>query len=338
MGLDDIHREVGAPAASGARGSDAASHSHRLIRTLGRSLDDLQSMAVFARVVDTGSFTAAARSLDSTTSAVSKRIARLEERLGVRLLERTTRALAPTEAGQVFHERCTRILRDVDEAELAVTEIGGAPRGTLRVTAASPLGDGHLGRTLGAFAVAHPELKVDIVFEDRKANLIEEGFDVALRGMELGSAADSSMIARKFGTVDRVVCAAPSYLARRGRPSSIDDLADHDCLHYTPIPLNREWSFKTAEGTRAPVTAPRLSMNSIAAMRDVAVAGAGLLRTSRLLVGQALAAGDLVILLEDHVTVDFGLYAVYPAGKQALPKVKAFVDFLLHDLAPRIAP
>jgi DNA-binding transcriptional LysR family regulator len=331
------------PPVSGARsnrngpGSEAPPHTARALRSLGRSLDDLQSMAVFARVVETGSFTAAARSLDSTTSAVSKRIARLEERLGVRLLERTTRALAPTEAGHVFHDRCARILRDVDEAELAVTEIGGSPRGNLRVTAVSVLGDGHMGPTLGAFAVAFPDLRVEVEFEDRKVNLIEEGFDVALRGMEIGASADSSMIARKLTTVERIVCASPAYLERRGVPATIDDLAHHDCLHYTPIPLHREWSFKTANGVRTPVVAPRLALNSVVALRGAAEAGAGLLRTGRLLVASSLQKGTLVPVLEDHVMVEFGLFAVYPAGKQALPKVKAFVDFLLRDLVPRLA-
>jgi DNA-binding transcriptional LysR family regulator len=293
-------------------------------------------MAVFARVVETGSFTAAARSLDSTTSAVSKRVARLEERLGVRLLERTTRALAPTEAGHVFHARCLRILRDVDDAELAVTELGGSPRGTLRVSAVSALADGPLGPTLGGFAVEHPDLRLEVEFDDRKVNLIEEGFDVAIRGMEIEGAPDSSMIARKLTTVDRVVCAAPSYLARRGTPTTVEELAQHDCFHYLSLPLHKEWSFRTPNGVRSPVTTPRLALNSVTALRGAAIAGAGLLRSSRLLVGGALESGALVAVLEDYAMVEFGLFAVYPAGKQALPKVKAFVDFLLAQLVPRL--
>ena len=201
----------------------------------------------------------------------------------------------------------------------------------------SGLGESHLGPSLGAFAVEYPELRVEIDLTDRKVNLIEEGYDVALRGLELDGSPDSSLIARKIAAVDRVVCASPSYLARRGVPASIDDLAHHDCLHYAPIPLHREWSFKTPDGVRTPVTTPRLAINSASALRGAAVAGAGLVRTSRLVVDGALRDGSLVAVLEEHASVEFGLFALYPAGKQALPKVKAFVDFLLRDLGPRFA-
>jgi DNA-binding transcriptional LysR family regulator len=302
--------------------------------SFGRSLDDLQAMAVFARVVESRSFTAAARTLDTTTSSVSKRVARLEERLGVRLIERTTRAFSPTEAGLAFHEHCARILRDVDEAELAVTRLGGSPRGTLRVSALSVLGEAHLGPLLGAFTVEYPELRLEVDLNDRLVNLVEEGFDVALRGMERGAAPESSLIARKLATVHSVICAAPSYLARRGVPTRIEDLADHDCLHYNVMPIHREWTFQTPEGPRSvPVTA-RLQVNSAAALRGAAIAGCGLVRTSRLAVSEALEAGTLVPVLEDYASVDFGLFAVYPAGKQGLPKVKAFVDFLARELSP----
>ncbi len=305
--------------------------------TFGRSLDDLQAMAVFARVVEAGSFTAAARSLDTTTSSVSKRVARLEERLDVRLLERTTRALAPTEAGLVFFERCALILRDVDEAEIAVTQLGGAPRGTLRVSALPALGEEHLGPLLGAFSAAYPELRVDIDLSDRKVNLIEDGYDVALRGMELGASPDSSLIARKLASVRGVICAAPSYLARRGVPRTLDDLADHDCLHFSPIPLQKEWSFETPEGPRSVPVTPRLQINSTVALRAAAIAGCGLLRTTHLAVSVAIRDGALVPVLEELSPVQFGLFAVHPAGKQALPKVRAFVDFLVEELSPRLA-
>jgi DNA-binding transcriptional LysR family regulator len=300
--------------------------------SFGRSLDDLQAMAVFARVVDARSFTAAARTLETTTSSVSKRVARLEERLGVRLIERTTRAFAPTEAGLAFHEHCARILRDVDEAELAVTRLGGAPRGTLRVSALGALGEAHLGPLLAAFTAEYPDLRLEVDLNDRLVNLVEEGYDVALRGMELGAAPESSLIARKLATVHSVICGAPSYLARRGVPTRLEDLADHDCLHYSMLPIHREWSFKTPDGVRAiPVTA-RLQINSAAALRGAAIAGSGLVRTSRLTVREAIEKGTLVPVLEDYASVDFGLFAVYPAGKHGLPKVKAFVDFLVREL------
>lgn len=305
--------------------------------TFGRSLDNLQAMAVFARVVESGSFTAAARSLDTTTSSVSKRVARLEERLDVRLLERTTRSLAPTEAGRVFFERCSLILRDVDEAETAVTQLGGSPRGTLRVTALPALGEEHLGPLLGAFGAEYPELRVDINLGDRRVNLIEDGYDVAIRGMELGALPDSSLIARRLATVRGVLCGAPAYLARRGVPATLDELVDHDCLHLTPIPLHKEWLFATPEGPRSIPVTPRLQINNTAALRAAAIAGCGLIRTSHVAVSVAIREGTLVPVLEPFVPVQFGLFAVHPAGKQALPKVRAFVDFLLRELSPRLA-
>lgn len=304
---------------------------------LGRNLDDFQSMAVFVRVLETGSLSAAARALGATPSAVSKRVSQLEEQLGVRLLERTTRALAATEAGQVFYERCARILRDVEEAELAVTEMGNTPRGTIRVSALTLLGEEHLGPLLGAFTARYPNLRVDVDLSDRKVNLVEDGYDLAIRGMEIGAIPDSSLIARKLATVNRIICAAPSYLARRGVPRSLADLVEHDCLHYTPIPLHKEWSFKTPEGMQAIPVVPRVQINSALALRGAAIGGSGLVRTSRLAVAQAIRDGALVPVLAEHESAEFGLFAVYPAGKHALPKVKAFVEFLLQDLSPRLA-
>lgn len=301
----------------------------------GRSLDDLQAMAVFSRVVELGSLTAAARALDTTTSSVSKRVARLEERLDVRLLERTTRSLAPTEAGLIFYERSARILRDVDEVELAITQLGGAPRGTLRISALNALGE-VLGALLGAFSIKYPDVRLDVELNDRQVNLIDEGYDLALRGMEIGATPDSSLMARRLAVVDPVVCGAPSYLARRGVPKRIEDLADHDCLHYSAVALHREWSFKLPGGVRTVPVTTRLQVNSIAALRGAAIAGSGLLRAPRLEVSEALRSGALVALLEAYAPTEFGLYAVYPAGKQALPKVKAFVDFLQEELPSRL--
>ena len=298
----------------------------------GQRIDDLTSLAAFVQVVELRSFTAAARASGTTTSSVSKRVARLEERLGIRLVERTTRALAPTEAGQAFYERSTRILRDLDEAELAVTQLGGAPRGTLRVTAGTLLGEGPLGPLLGAFSDAYPELSVEVDLSDRMVNLVDEGFDVGVRALELGAIPDSSLIVRRIATVGTVVCGAPSYLARRGVPATIEDLADHDCLHHGGLPLHREWSFKTPEGLRPAPVRPRLQINGAAALRAAAIAGHGLLRSSRVALHEAIRTGALVPVLEELDTIDLGLFTVHPAGKQGLPKVEAFVDFLAREL------
>ncbi len=302
-----------------------------------RNLDDLQTMAVFARVVETGSFTSAARSLATTTSSVSKRVAQLEQRLGVRLIERTTRSMATTEAGLTYYERCAQILRDVEQAEIVVTELGATPRGTLRVSAMTMLGEAHLAPLAAPFLALYPDLRLEVMLDDRSVNLVTEGYDLALRGMRPGATPDSSLIARRIANVNLVVVAAPSYLARRGVPQTPDDLATHDCLHYSVAPLQRQWQFMMPEGVRHAPVASRLAFNSLAALREAAIAGCGLTRTSILSVGEALRAGTLQLVLQDYAALDIGLYAVYPAGKQPLPKVKAYVDFLAVELPRRLA-
>lgn len=303
----------------------------------GRGLDDLESMALFARVMETRSFTAAARAFDTTTSSVSKRIARLEERLGVQLIMRTTRSLSATEAGLVLYERCARILREVDDAEQAVTQLGGAPRGTLRISSLTTLGEAQLAPLISKFLEMYPELRVELDVTDRRVNLVEEGYDLALRGMATTALPDSSLIARRIATVRAIVCAAPSYLERRGAPLTLDDLVDHDCLHYSVASLQQEWSFATPEGTRVVPVNARLQLNNFAALRSAAIGGAGLLRVPALAVADALRSGALRAVLEQYAPVEFGLYAVYPMSKQALPKVRACVDFLLSELAPLLA-
>jgi DNA-binding transcriptional LysR family regulator len=301
-----------------------------------RGLDDLQSMAVFVRVIELGSFTAAARALDTTTSSVSKRVARLEERLGVRLVERTTRSLAPTEAGLAFYDRCSPILREIDEAEDAVRTLGGTPRGRLRVTVGNVIGEAHVAPIVGAFLDEHPGLRMEIDFSDRLVHLIEEGFDVGIRGMRLGMQADSSLIVKRIATVDGVVCGAPSYLAQHGVPETIDDLVDHECLHYGEFPVERQWSFETPEGLRPAPIKSRITMNNISALRAAAIAGTGLIRAPFTLVSEAVRAGQLVCVLERYALTDLGIYAVYPSGRQASPNVRAFIDYLSEVLPKRL--
>jgi DNA-binding transcriptional LysR family regulator len=319
------------PARSGPRPAPT------LARDLDRGLDDLQAMMVFVQVVELRSFTGAARALGTTTSSVSKRVARLEERLSVRLVERTTRSLAPTEAGLAFYERCAAILRDIGEAEDAVRQLGGTERGTLRVTVGNLLGEGHVAPLVHTFLDAHPGLRVEIDFSDRLVNLIDEGFDLGIRGMRIGAREDSSLVAKRLATVDSVICAAPSYLAAHGTPETLDDLANHEILQYSAVPLARQWSFETPEGARVAATRSRIQMNSVGALRAAAIAGAGLLRAPLTSVSEAVRSGALVCVLGRYASVELGVYAVYPSGKQASPKVRAFVDFLAAALPRRIA-
>ncbi|APR81468.1 Transcriptional regulator, LysR family protein [Minicystis rosea] len=301
-----------------------------------RGLDDLHSMAVFARVVETRSFTAAAQALDTTTSSVSKRVARLEERLGVPLIVRTTRSFSPTEAGLLFYERCERILRDVGDAESAVAQLAGSPRGTLRVNALQMVGDMHIAPLLPRFLARYPDLRVELDLSDRKVNIVEEGYDLGIRGMPLGDLADSSLVARRLAGVRTVVCASPGYLAEHGVPRTLDDLVHHECIHCSAIPLQKEWSFTTPEGTRVVPVSGRLSVGNVTALRAAAIGGGGLIRTAAIAVSDALQSGALQAVLEEHASVEFGLYAVYPMGKQTAPKVRAFLDFLMSEIPQRL--
>lgn len=297
------------------------------------SLDDLQALAVFVRVVEHRSLTAAGKSLGVSTSSVSKRVARLEDRLGVRLLERTTRRVRLTEAGQTFYERCVAILRAVDDAEAAVTHIGGVPRGTLRLSAPTIFGERHIAPLLPDFLEQHPHLRVDVSFSDRFVNLVEEGFDAAVR---IGTLQDSSLKARKLARVDQLVVGSPGYFEARGVPRRPEDLADHECMMYGLTTVAREWKLQKGKRTHTPAVQGRVVMNHGGAIRAAAVAGAGLARLPRFIVDDALRDGSLRSVLDDYAGDPLEIVAVYPAGKQPLPKTQAFIRFLAKRLPERL--
>jgi DNA-binding transcriptional LysR family regulator len=294
---------------------------------------DVRSLQLFARVVETRSLTSAGRALDMTTSSVSKRIAGLEERLGVRLLERTTRRVSPTAAGTEFYERCARILSELDEAELSASELGGQPRGVLRALFSAALGDVHVAALASAFAALYPDLKLDFVLSDRAVNIVEEGFDLAVR---ISPLRDSSLVVRRLAADRTVVCGAPSYLARRGVPRSPEELRDHDCLHLCHLTLHEEWTLRADDAPRAAVRSPRAVFNHTGALREAAIAGLGLASVPSLAVASALRSGLLVPVLEEHTDRRLTVAAVYPSGKQRSPKVSAFVDFLSRELPARL--
>jgi DNA-binding transcriptional LysR family regulator len=299
------------------------------------ALDDLNALVAFVRVVDARSYSAAARQAGATTSALSKRVAKLEGALGVRLLERTTRRLAPTEAGAAFYERCLRVLDELGEAERAATRLGGGARGTLRMSAPVIFGELHVAPLVPRLLERHPGLGADLWLSDRYVDLVDEGFDLALR---IGRLADSSLAARRLGAVPAVVCASPAYLERRGVPRRPDDLAGHECLRYSLAGAGREWRLRGPDGReRAYAAAGRCSLNHGGAMREIALAGGGLAQLPLFLVAEALAAGRLRAVLDDYRPPDFGIYAVHPAGRAPSPKVRAAVDFFAEALPPRLA-
>jgi DNA-binding transcriptional LysR family regulator len=290
-------------------------------------VDRLAGMAVFARVIEAESFTAAARQLGMSKSAVSKTVAALEDRLGARLLNRTTRRLALTEVGRAFYERCARVLAEAEEAELAVARLQAAPRGTLRVNAPVSFGTLHLGPALADFMLRHPELKVDIEFADRFVDLIEEGYDVAVRIAQL---ADSSLIARRIADNRMAICASPEYWLRRGRPTEPHELARHACITYTYHRTPNEWSFAGPEGHfTVRVDGPLRTNNgevTLAALR----AGVGVGALPRFICGRDLASGQLEAVLTGWMPPPAGIYAVYPHNRHLSAKVRAFVDFLVE--------
>jgi len=291
-------------------------------------MDRLAALTAFAAVIETGSFAAAARRLGRSPSRLSRQIADLEAGLGVRLLHRTTRALTLTEAGQAYHEHVARILAELATADQSVGCLQAAPRGRLRVAAPMSFGIGHLAPLLPAFLEAYPEIELDLALNDRFVDLIDEGFDLAVR---IGRLADSSLIVRRLAPLRRVLCASPAYLAAHGIPATPDDLAARDCLGYSNMTPNEEWSFLHPEDGRPwPVRIkPRLRVNNGDALRLAALGGIGLGLLPTFIVGPDLAAGTLVPLLAPYLRQDGAIYAVYPPARHLSPKVRVFVDFLV---------
>ena len=286
-------------------------------------MDRMGSMVAFSRVVETGSFSEAARRLGLSKSQVSKLVAALEERLGAQLLHRTTRKLSLTEIGRSFYERCAQIVREADEAERVISHAQASPQGLLRVNAPMSFGQLALAPAVSLFLARHPELRVELVLDDRRLDAIEGSFDVTIRlAVRLP---DSSLVARRVGALRVVVCGSPDYLARRGVPATPDELAAHDCLVYA----NRErWQFQGAAGERAVSVSGRLLANNGEALREAARAGLGLAQLPSFIVGAELAAGELWPVLEAFEDPRAAIWALYSPTRHRAAKVKAFVDFL----------
>ncbi|KFA92399.1 LysR family transcriptional regulator [Archangium violaceum] len=284
---------------------------------------DLNELLVFAKVVQAGSFTVAARGLRMPKSTVSRKVSELEERVGAQLLQRTTRKLRLTDVGQAYYEHCARIVAEAELAELAVTRMQSAPHGLLRVTA--PLTFSFLGPIVAEFLKRYPEVQVELVCTDRSVDLMQEGFDLAVRA---GRLADSSLIARKLGNVERVVVAAPSYLQERGVPKSPKDLERHDCLVFGAGMEGNAWTLHSGNKSVQVSVRARLVVNEPDMLRAVAVAGAGIALVPTQPSDTDLTTGRLRRLLPDWSSSGAPVHAVYPSTRHHSPKVMAFVDFL----------
>ena len=288
-------------------------------------MDATSDLRVFVRVMDRGNFSLAASDLGITPSAVSKLISRLEDRLGVRLLERSTRRLALTPEGETFLARARRIVADIEEAEAEVARVRGAPRGKLRINAGTAFGLHQLAPALADFLARYPEIDIDLSITDRLVDLIDEQSDIAVRS---GHIPEGPFIHRKIADLQRVICAAPSYLAQRGTPRVGADLKGHDCIIVAGPGLNR-WPFKTRGGIDIVEVRPRVTTDDAEAAVRLAVEGAGIVRLSDVIVGGRLRTGELVALLTDvHHSEPYPLAAIYPAGRHRLPRVAVFLEFL----------
>jgi DNA-binding transcriptional LysR family regulator len=295
-------------------------------------MDKLTSMRAFTRVVQHGSFAAAARELRLSRSAVSKYVIELEQELGAQLLVRTTRSASPTENGQAYYERCIAILADLEEADLAVARLQSEPRGLLRVNAPMSFGTLHLGRAVADFMERYPQLQIQLVLGDQQIDPVQEGFDVTLRIADLPS---SSLIARKIAPARRVVCAAPSYLARRGTPEHPDDLRRHDCLAYGYLATGNQWKLTGADGDHWIHIPWTLCTNNGEVLRDAVVKGRGIALLPTFIVGADLQEGGLRSILTDYAAPEISVYAIYPQTRHLSVKVRAFIDFLIERFGGR---
>ena len=296
-------------------------------------MDRLTEMEAFATVVDQGGFTDAARKMGISKSAVSKHVSSLEACLGARLLNRTTRRVSPTEIGLAYYDRARRVLNDAGEADALVTSMQSAPSGLLRISVATDFGVNHLSPVLGDFLTEFPDITVNMVLNNRYVELISEGFEMAVR---IGELEDSTLKARKLTETTKRMIASPGYFAKHGRPEKIDDLNDHKLLHYSNQANSAVWKLTAPSGEKRQVrTAGWLTVNDGQSLLNACVGGLGIAYLPSFLYADALAKGLVEEAIPDLPVETQGIYAVYPPGRFTQPKVRAFIDFLVHALADK---
>lgn len=289
-------------------------------------MDRLQALRSFAKVVELGSFARAAERLSVSTSAVSRQVAELEATLEVRLLNRTTRKLSLTEAGQAYYERCVQLLADLDEADASVRSAAAVPKGTLRLTCGVSFGVRYLAPAIAEFSARHPQVLFDIDLSDRTVDLVDEGFDLAVR---IGNLGHPGLVARRVGWTRAVCYASPAYLARHGTPRTPADLAGHECLTYTHVPVPNVWTFVDRGGeTHEVKIAPRHRVNNGRMISALAMDGLGVAFEPDFIVAPDVRAGRLVPLLTDYEAPRAPIAAVYASRRHLSAKVRTFVDFL----------
>lgn len=287
-------------------------------------------MTVFTAVVDAGSFVGAAEALGLSRAAVSRLVGELESRLGVRLLHRTTRRLSLTDEGRIFHLRCKTVLAELDEAEAEVSARSGAARGLLKLNVPVTFGLLHLAPLWSEFMARHPGVVLDITLSDRVVDLVEEGYDMAVR---IGRLASSSLIGRQLSSTRMVLCASPGYLSAHGAPRHPRDLADHAVISYSLFSMGEQWEFEGPDGAVSVKVEPRMRTNSGDTCRQAALHDSGIVLQPSFLVGEDVEAGRLVELMPEYRSVELGIYAVYASRQHVSPKVRLLIDHLLRALA-----
>lgn len=298
-------------------------------------MQSLTDIAIFVKVVELSSFTAAAEALEMSQPVVSKAVTRLEEKLGARLLNRTTRRLSLTEAGSELYRRSVRALEEIENAELEVARFQTEPRGTLRVSAPMSFSILQLGAKLQSFLERYPGVSVELNLDDRQVDLVEEGFDVAIR---IANLRDSNLVARKIVPCRQVICASPAYLQKHGTPERPEDLLEHNCILYSFLTNAREWRLTDEQGeTHVVPLKGSLQTNNGLVNRAAALSGTGIVMLPTFYLGDQLRSGELKPVLCKFRPADIAVYAVYPERRNLSPKVRAFVDFLAQTFGPEPA-
>jgi DNA-binding transcriptional LysR family regulator len=291
---------------------------------------DLNDIVMFARVVEAGSFTAAARLLGMPKTTVSRRVATLEREVGVRLLQRTTRSLNLTDAGRLYYEQSSLALRTIEEANLQLAEARTEPSGTIRISSPVGFGGHFLTAMVFDFLTAHPKTRVELRLTDDRLNLVEHGIDLAFR---TGILADSTLIARKLGATYRILCASPAYLARRGVPAVPADLARHHCVIAGPSTANAHWVLDGPKGQETVTVSGRFAANEMQAVIAAAMADYGIAQMPHGVAEVPIKDGRLCRVLDGYTTPAGGLYVVYPSSRHLSPLVKAFIELAANRIS-----
>ncbi len=297
-------------------------------------MSSFSNLELFVKTIEVGNFSALGRQLHMAPSSISRQINTLEEELGVRLLQRTTRSISLTEAGQIYFERVSKILGDLEEAQLAITQLQANPRGVLRLNIAIPFGERNIVPLIPEFLALYPDMKIDLVLEDRAIDLVEERVDLAIR---IGRLGDSSIVARKLAENQFVVCASQQYFERHGLPDTPDDLTHHNCMVNKNIHNSDTWQFSDDKSTQSISVTGNFLANTGGALYRAMLSGLGVAVLPTWFVGEDIKQGKLKVALENYevnlpAMTDSAIYALYPAGQYLPPKVRVFIDYLIENL------